>query len=166
MKYIGSKAKFADEIVAILQKYISAYKIKQYVEPFVGGFNVIDKITCENRLGNDIDPLVCELVEACRETPNFSTFYIRRPVRNITTSAIMRTSLKNGIAPLSCFLRHTMPAFMAGATVRQQPRKTAKCVTISRKAKRISDVNYRCCEISSSGVAIIGICDFRRGSEC
>lgn len=31
MKYIGSKAKFADEIVAILQGYISEYKIKQYV---------------------------------------------------------------------------------------------------------------------------------------
>ena len=46
MKYIGSKAKFADEIVAILQGYISEYKIKQYVEPFAGGFNVIDKVQC------------------------------------------------------------------------------------------------------------------------
>lgn len=55
MKYIGSKAKFADEIVAILQGYISEYKIKQYVEPFAGGFNVIDKVQCEYRLGNDID---------------------------------------------------------------------------------------------------------------
>lgn len=80
MKYIGSKAKIADEIVAILQKYISAYKIKQYVEPFVGGFNVIDKITCENRLGNDIDPLVCELVEACRENPELLDF-LHTPTR-------------------------------------------------------------------------------------
>lgn len=69
MKYIGSKAKIAGEIVPILQDYISAYGIKQYVEPFVGGFNVIDKVQCEYRLGNDIDPLVCELVEACREIP-------------------------------------------------------------------------------------------------
>lgn len=69
MKYIGSKAKFADEIVAILQKYISDYGIKQYVEPFAGGFNIIDKIQCEYRLGNDIDPLVCDLIETCRENP-------------------------------------------------------------------------------------------------
>ena len=69
MKYIGSKAKIANEIVPILQSYISAYNIKQYVEPFAGGFNVIDKIQCEYRLGNDIDPLVCELVEAFRENP-------------------------------------------------------------------------------------------------
>ena len=44
MKYIGSKAKIANEIVPILQSYISAYNIKQYVEPFAGGFNVIDYI--------------------------------------------------------------------------------------------------------------------------
>lgn len=69
MKYIGSKAKIAAEIVPIIQDYINKYKIKQYVEPFVGGFNVIDKIKCENRLGNDIDPLVCALVEDCRENP-------------------------------------------------------------------------------------------------
>ena len=69
MKYIGSKAKFADEIVAILQGYISEYKIKQYVEPFAGGFNVIDKVQCEYRLGNDIDPLVCDLIETCRDNP-------------------------------------------------------------------------------------------------
>lgn len=69
MKYIGSKAKIAKDIVPILQSYINKYGIKTYIEPFVGGFNVIDKIECENRLGNDIDPLVCELVDVCREYP-------------------------------------------------------------------------------------------------
>ena len=46
MKYIGSKAKIAAEIVPIIQDYINKYKIKQYVEPFVGVFNFIDKIKC------------------------------------------------------------------------------------------------------------------------
>ena len=69
VKYIGSKAKIANDIVPIIQRYIDEHNIKQYIEPFVGGFNIIDKIKCEYRLGNDIDPLVCELVEACRENP-------------------------------------------------------------------------------------------------
>lgn len=69
MKYLGSKAKIADDIVAILQGYINAFGVKTYVEPFVGGFNVIDKIVCENRIGSDIDPLVCDLVETCRGDP-------------------------------------------------------------------------------------------------
>ena len=69
MKYIGSKAKYAAEIVPLLQDIIERYDVEQYVEPFVGGFNIIDKIECDYRLGNDIDPLVCNLVEACRERP-------------------------------------------------------------------------------------------------
>ena len=69
MKYIGSKARFSNEIATILQEYIDNNGIKTYIEPFVGGFNVIDKIKCENRVGSDIDPLVCNLVETCRENP-------------------------------------------------------------------------------------------------
>ena len=69
MKYIGSKAKIANDIVPIIQMYIDEHNIKQYIEPFVGGFNIIDKIKCEYRLGNDIDPLVCELVETVRDNP-------------------------------------------------------------------------------------------------
>lgn len=69
MKYIGSKARFSNEIATILQEYIDNNGIKTYIEPFVGGFNVIDKIKCEKRVGSDIDPLVCNLVETCRENP-------------------------------------------------------------------------------------------------
>lgn len=73
MKYIGSKAKIAADIVPILQGYINEYGIKQYVEPFVGGFNIIDKIECENRLGNDIDPLVCNSSKLAAKIPHFWT---------------------------------------------------------------------------------------------
>ena len=34
VKYIGSKAKIANDIVPIIQGYIDEYNIKQYVEPF------------------------------------------------------------------------------------------------------------------------------------
>jgi len=70
MKYIGSKARYAGEICPILQKYIDDLNIKTYIEPFVGGFNVIDKIKCNNRVGNDLDSLVCDLVESCRRDPS------------------------------------------------------------------------------------------------
>ena len=36
MKYIGSKAKIANDIVPIIQRYIDEHNIKQYIEPFVG----------------------------------------------------------------------------------------------------------------------------------
>lgn len=80
MKYIGSKAKIAKDIVPIIQEYIDNYGIKRYIEPFVGGFNVIDKIKCERRDASDIDKLVISLVDECKynsklldELPNLPT---------------------------------------------------------------------------------------------
>ena len=69
MKYIGSKAKIAKDIVPIIQKYIDDNNVELYIEPFVGGFNVIDKIKCNRRIGNDIDCLVIDLVIYCKNNP-------------------------------------------------------------------------------------------------
>ena len=54
MKYVGSKNRISKDLVPILQKCIDENDIKVYFEPFVGGANLIDKIKCETRIGNDI----------------------------------------------------------------------------------------------------------------
>lgn len=69
MKYVGSKSKIAKHIVPIIQKYIDDNKTSTYVEPFVGGGNIIDKIKCENKYGLDIDPLVIDLFVATINSP-------------------------------------------------------------------------------------------------
>lgn len=53
MKYMGSKNRLAKDIVPIIQKYIDDNNIENYLEPFVGGANVIDKIKCKNKYGSD-----------------------------------------------------------------------------------------------------------------
>ena len=53
MKYMGSKSRIAKYIVPIIQKEIDDNNIKCYIEPFVGGANVIDKIKCDKRIGSD-----------------------------------------------------------------------------------------------------------------
>ena len=53
MVYMGSKAKYAHYIVPILQQTIDENKVNTYIECFVGGANIIDKIQCENRIGYD-----------------------------------------------------------------------------------------------------------------
>lgn len=53
MKYMGSKARFAKEILRIILK---ERKPEQwYIEPFAGGMNIIDKVN-GNRIANDIHP--------------------------------------------------------------------------------------------------------------
>ena len=167
MKYIGSKAKIANDIVEILQGYISKYNIKQYVEPFAGGFNVIDKIQCEYRLGNDIDPLVCELVEACRDnpalldelhTPTRAEYYDVRDnpdkYARWYRAAVLLFGSYNARVYGGCY----------GATATTKNGKTQKLFLT--KPARIFAVNYPHCAISLSGVAIIGNCDSPNGSAC
>lgn len=70
MKYIGAKTKIAKDIVPIIQSYIDDNNIEFYVEPFVGGFNIIDKIKCKNRWGSDIDKLLISFVKECIKQPS------------------------------------------------------------------------------------------------
>ena len=56
MKYVGSKNRISKYLVPILQGYIDENNIDIYYEPFSGGCNLIDKIQCKTRIGNDIHP--------------------------------------------------------------------------------------------------------------
>ena len=53
MVYMGSKTKYAKYIVPILQELIDKHNISTYIEPFVGGANIIDKIKCQEKFGYD-----------------------------------------------------------------------------------------------------------------
>lgn len=67
MKYMGSKSRIAKYIVPIIQGYIDMYGIRRYIEPFVGGANVIDKIRCEKRIGSDENKYLIALLERVRD---------------------------------------------------------------------------------------------------
>lgn len=53
MKYMGSKARIASEILPFIHSYIVVNNIETYIEPFVGGANMIDKVQCSNKLAYD-----------------------------------------------------------------------------------------------------------------
>ncbi len=60
---MGSKSRIAKDIVPIIQKCIDDTNISNYMELFVGGANVIDKIKCTNQIGNDIHKPLIHLLE-------------------------------------------------------------------------------------------------------
>lgn len=64
MKYVGSKARLVKEIAPIIQGCIDKNNITTYYEPFMGGANMIAHIKCENRIGNDLDNLPIDLINA------------------------------------------------------------------------------------------------------
>ena len=61
IKYVGSKSRIAKHIVPIIQLYIDQSNASFYLEPFVGGANVIDKISCKRKIGYDINHYLIEL---------------------------------------------------------------------------------------------------------
>lgn len=61
MKYMGSKSRIVKRIAPIIQKCIDDNNIVDYIEPFVGGGNVIDHISCRRRVGYDKNEYVIEL---------------------------------------------------------------------------------------------------------
>jgi site-specific DNA-adenine methylase len=62
MRYVGSKNRISKELAPIIQSYITD-DITGYLEPFVGGANMIDKIICKNKIGCDVHEELIELLK-------------------------------------------------------------------------------------------------------
>ena len=55
MKYMGSKAKIKKYIIPIIQQRMNDFNINTYIEPFVGGANVIDDVVAPRKIASDIE---------------------------------------------------------------------------------------------------------------
>lgn len=69
MRYVGSKNRLSKELAPIIQSYINE-NTKGYIEPFVGGANMIDKIECANKFGSDIHEELIELLKYVQNLDN------------------------------------------------------------------------------------------------
>jgi len=67
MKYMGSKRRLAKHIAPIIQGYIDKGGYKTYIEPFVGGANMIEAIQCEDKHGSDSHRHLIELMRFVSE---------------------------------------------------------------------------------------------------
>ena len=67
MKYMGSKSRIKKYIVPILQEIIDSNNITTYIEPFVGGANIIDSIQWDIRIGGDNSEELIELLRYVRD---------------------------------------------------------------------------------------------------
>lgn len=63
MRYVGSKNRISKDITPVIQQYVDEPWCKGYIEPFVGGANMIDKIRHENRFGFDSHKFLIALLQ-------------------------------------------------------------------------------------------------------
>lgn len=62
MQYMGSKSRLSKELKPIIEGFITE-KTNYYIEPFVGGANMIDKIDFNRKIGSDINPYLIGLLQ-------------------------------------------------------------------------------------------------------
>jgi len=112
MKYMGSKNRIAKYILPIMLKAAEDKGFTTWVEPFVGGANLIDKVPSRfKRIGYDLNPHTIAALIAIRDMvdqlPDSFTFeqrkfYKEQPVSPLTSWACIVTSfgadLKGGYA--------------------------------------------------------------------
>lgn len=72
MVYQGSKNRLAKFLVPIIQKYIDDNNITTYIEPMVGGANLIDKIKCDKKIGADINEELIALLKYAQSDNDLS----------------------------------------------------------------------------------------------
>ena len=61
MKYVGSKNRIAKHIIPFIQKELIGKDL--YIEPFVGGANMIDKVNFGKKIGSDINEYLIDLLK-------------------------------------------------------------------------------------------------------
>ena len=85
MWYMGSKNRISKELVPIIQSYITE-DTRGYLEPFVGGANIIDKIKCNNKIGCDIHKQLIALLNKAKDNiddiPDIISYETYEEVKN------------------------------------------------------------------------------------
>lgn len=85
---MGSKARHAKEILPIILK--NHCDDMWYIEPFVGGANVIDKVPFSKRLGCDINPYIiqalCSIRDSINELPKNNLEFTEENYKSLRTS--------------------------------------------------------------------------------
>ena len=72
MIYQGSKARLIKDILLYIQNCIDSNKVSLYIEPFVGGANVIQHIKRVTKIGLDTNKYLIALLKHCQNNPDLT----------------------------------------------------------------------------------------------
>ncbi len=98
MKYMGSKARHAKEILKVIAPYRK--EGQAWVEPFVGGANMIDKVEAPLRIGGDFNEYVIQALQYIQT----SAESIPRDSAEYTESDYLKAKTLENISGLDCLM--------------------------------------------------------------
>ena len=151
MVYMGSKEKLAKYIVPILQKTIDENNCDTYIECFVGGANIINKIKCKNRFGYDRSDTLIALLKQAQD--DFSKI---KEDGNLEDWNKGKNYVKNGIMPndmtladigaIEFFRSYGAGGFPRGFVKDYQNRNPYKerRANLEKQSKSLKDIKFNC----------------------
>ena len=71
MKYMGSKRRIRNEICTYINNIALCENINNYIEPFVGGANIIEYVNIKNRIGYDLNKYLIALYKKLQQDDKF-----------------------------------------------------------------------------------------------
>ena len=151
MKYLGSKNRLSKELAPIIQKYIDDNNITKYLEPFVGGCNMIDKIKCENKYGSDIHKyLIALLKQASKDSSVFPLHISENEYKKVKDNKDNYDDWYVGLVGFcATFSGKWFGGYARGfkedkITPRDIPNETIR--NIIKQSPSLKDIKFNCCD--------------------
>lgn len=150
MKYVGSKNRIAKDLVPIIQKYIDDNHAENYMENFVGGANIIDKINCKNRYGSDIHKyLIALLKQTQRDTSVFPNTITEEEYHRVKDNKEEYPDWYVGLVGFCTFGAKWFGGYPRGF---KEDRVTPRDITneairnIIKQAPNLKNIHFKCCD--------------------
>jgi site-specific DNA-adenine methylase len=148
---MGSKNRISKYIVPIIQKYIDDSGYEKYYEPFCGGANVIDKISCKQRYGSDIHKyLIALLKKAADGTSDFPLHISEEEYKLVRDNKDDYEDWYVGLVGFCAtfsgkwFNGYARGFKDDGVTLRDVPNETIR--NIIKQAPNLKDIQFSCCD--------------------
>lgn len=148
---MGSKNKYAKYIVPILQKEIDTKQATIYIEPFVGGANIIDKIKCKERFGFDRSDTLIALLNAA--ATDFSTIPLdgNREMWDKGKDYVKKGIMPSDMTLVDIGAMEFFASFCSGGFPRGYAKNTSKrnyyqegYRNLQKQAKDLKDIIFKC----------------------
>jgi len=149
MKYQGSKNRIAKDIIKVIEADQRTEKIITWVEPFVGGCNMIDKVKNFYRIGSDINPYLIEMFRALQkcwippENVDEAAYKLAKENSKLTFKTSVQTMMAEiGFIGVGCsFAGKWFGGYARGGT-RNYCRESRE--NLLKQREKIISVNFQC----------------------
>lgn len=153
MKYLGGKSKIAKHIVTILQNSIDVNNIETYIEPFVGGCNIIEYIKCKNRYGYDLNEYLIALLNHVKNGGELVDSVSRELYNDVRASYRAKSAkYSDYFYGMIGFLASYNGRFFDGGYAQDKGNRhyyLESKANLLKQVDRIKDVVFECCDYST-----------------